>query len=179
MNICKMPTQRLKELNKHITRIMYIEMENVISNLTKPNTWCRHQQGFKHNYVQDIHTACPSACLCLFLGLSVSVLPLVCLSLGLSVSAPRLVCHSACLCLTWACLYLSLGLSVSVPRLVCPSACLCLTSACLYLSLGFSVPIPRLDPLFFSDNSLDGCERLGAKAGVCSWGTRGVHVLTV
>ena len=34
MEICKAPTLRLKALNKHsITHIMYIEMENVISNL--------------------------------------------------------------------------------------------------------------------------------------------------
>ena len=33
MEICKAPTLRLKALNKYgITRIMYIEMENVISN---------------------------------------------------------------------------------------------------------------------------------------------------
>ena len=31
MEICKAPTQRLKSLNKH-PHIMYIEMENVISN---------------------------------------------------------------------------------------------------------------------------------------------------
>ena len=32
MEICKAPTLRLKALNKHsITHIMYIEMENVIS----------------------------------------------------------------------------------------------------------------------------------------------------
>ena len=36
MEICKVPILRLKALNKHnITYIMYIEMENVISNLTK------------------------------------------------------------------------------------------------------------------------------------------------
>ena len=36
MEICKTPTLRLKELNKHnITHIMYMEMENVISNVTK------------------------------------------------------------------------------------------------------------------------------------------------
>ena len=37
---------------------MYIEMENVISNLTKTscNTYCRQQHGFKNNYVQDAHT---------------------------------------------------------------------------------------------------------------------------
>ena len=36
MEICKVPTLRLKALNKHdITQIMYIEMENVISDLTK------------------------------------------------------------------------------------------------------------------------------------------------
>ena len=33
MEICKAPTLRLKALNKHsITHVMYIEMENVISN---------------------------------------------------------------------------------------------------------------------------------------------------
>ena len=31
-------------------------MDDVISNLTKANTKCRHQQGFKHIYVQDAHT---------------------------------------------------------------------------------------------------------------------------
>ena len=37
MEVCKAPTLRLKALNKHnITHIIYnIEMENVISNLTK------------------------------------------------------------------------------------------------------------------------------------------------
>ena len=36
MEICKAPTLRLKALNKHnITHIMYIEMENIISNLSK------------------------------------------------------------------------------------------------------------------------------------------------
>ena len=36
MDICKAPTLRLKAMNKHsITHIMYIEMENVISNLKK------------------------------------------------------------------------------------------------------------------------------------------------
>ena len=36
MEICKAPTLQLKALNKHnITHIMYIEMENVISSLTK------------------------------------------------------------------------------------------------------------------------------------------------
>ena len=36
MEICKAPTMRLKALNKHnVTHIMYIEMENVIINLTK------------------------------------------------------------------------------------------------------------------------------------------------
>ena len=39
MEICKAPTPRLKVLNKdNITHIMYIEMENVIRNLTKANT---------------------------------------------------------------------------------------------------------------------------------------------
>ena len=38
MKICKVPTQQLKVLNKHITHIMYIKMENFISNLTKTNT---------------------------------------------------------------------------------------------------------------------------------------------
>ena len=34
IDICKAPTLRLKALNKHsITHIMYIEMENVMSNL--------------------------------------------------------------------------------------------------------------------------------------------------
>ena len=33
MTVCKTPTLRLKALNKHsITHVMYIEMENVISN---------------------------------------------------------------------------------------------------------------------------------------------------
>ena len=33
MEICKAPTLRLRVLNKHsITHIMYVEMENVISN---------------------------------------------------------------------------------------------------------------------------------------------------
>ena len=36
--------------------IMYIEMENVMSSLTKANTKCRHQQGFKDNYVEHTHT---------------------------------------------------------------------------------------------------------------------------
>ena len=36
MEICKAPTMRLKALNKHnVTHIMYIEMNNGISNLTK------------------------------------------------------------------------------------------------------------------------------------------------
>ena len=36
MEICKAPTPRHKALNKHsIAHIMYIEMENVTSNLTK------------------------------------------------------------------------------------------------------------------------------------------------
>ena len=36
MEICNAPTLLLKALNKHnITHIMYIEVENVISNLTK------------------------------------------------------------------------------------------------------------------------------------------------
>ena len=36
MEICKEPTLQLKALNKHnITHIMYVKMENVISNLTK------------------------------------------------------------------------------------------------------------------------------------------------
>ena len=36
MDICKAPTLRLKALNKHsIIHIIYIEMENVISNKTK------------------------------------------------------------------------------------------------------------------------------------------------
>ena len=39
MTICKAPTLRLKALNKHsVTHIMYIEMENVISNLTEAST---------------------------------------------------------------------------------------------------------------------------------------------
>ena len=39
MEICKAPTPQLKALNKHnVTHIMYIEMENVISSLTKTNT---------------------------------------------------------------------------------------------------------------------------------------------
>ena len=38
MEICKVPTLWLKVLNKHhITHTMYIEMENVICNLTKAN----------------------------------------------------------------------------------------------------------------------------------------------
>ena len=32
---------------------MYIEVDNVIRNLTKANTYCTHQEGFMHNYVQD------------------------------------------------------------------------------------------------------------------------------
>ena len=36
MEICKAPSLRLKELTKHnVIHIMYIEMENVISNLTQ------------------------------------------------------------------------------------------------------------------------------------------------
>ena len=36
MKICEAPTLRLKALNKHnITHIMYSDLENVISNLTK------------------------------------------------------------------------------------------------------------------------------------------------
>ena len=36
VKICKAPTLWLKALNKHnITHIVYIEMENVISNLTR------------------------------------------------------------------------------------------------------------------------------------------------
>ena len=36
MEICKAPTLRLKQMNKHnIAHIIYIEMENVISKLTK------------------------------------------------------------------------------------------------------------------------------------------------
>ena len=40
MDICRAPTPWLKALNKHndVTHIMYIEMENVISNLRKTNT---------------------------------------------------------------------------------------------------------------------------------------------
>ena len=39
MEICKTTTLRLKAVNKHnVTRILYIEMENVICNLTKANT---------------------------------------------------------------------------------------------------------------------------------------------
>ena len=39
MGIFKAPPLRLKALNKHsVTHMMYIEMENVISNLTKANT---------------------------------------------------------------------------------------------------------------------------------------------
>ena len=39
MEICQAPTLLLKALNKHnMTYVMYIEMENVISNLTKANT---------------------------------------------------------------------------------------------------------------------------------------------
>ena len=39
MEICKAPTPRIKALNKqNITHTMYIEMENVNSNLTKANT---------------------------------------------------------------------------------------------------------------------------------------------
>ena len=35
MDFCKAPTPRLKALNKHnMTHMLYIEMENVISNLT-------------------------------------------------------------------------------------------------------------------------------------------------
>ena len=30
---------------------MYIEMENIIRNLTKANTLCTHQHEFKHSYV--------------------------------------------------------------------------------------------------------------------------------
>ena len=44
MEICKVPTLRLKVLNKH-TYIMYIEMENVL-----------YRQVFKHNYAKDAHT---------------------------------------------------------------------------------------------------------------------------
>ena len=35
---------------------MYVEKENVICNLTKADACCTHEQGFKHNYVQDAHT---------------------------------------------------------------------------------------------------------------------------
>ena len=36
MEICKVPTLQLKALNKHsITHIMYIKMQNVISNYKK------------------------------------------------------------------------------------------------------------------------------------------------
>ena len=38
METCKGSTPRLKELKKHVThRLMYIEMDNVIRNLTKAN----------------------------------------------------------------------------------------------------------------------------------------------
>ena len=61
MEICKAPTLRFKALNKHsITHIVYIEMENVIRKKGKTTkqktTYCRHPQGFKHNYAKDAHT---------------------------------------------------------------------------------------------------------------------------
>ena len=46
LEMCKMPTLQLEALNKHyVTHIMYVEMKNVICNLTK----------LTHNYVQDVH----------------------------------------------------------------------------------------------------------------------------
>ena len=57
MEICKVPTLRLKALNKH-THIMYIEMENVIKN----NNNKIYRQGFKHNYAKDAHTHTHTHC---------------------------------------------------------------------------------------------------------------------
>ena len=48
MEICKVPTLRLKALNKH-THIMYIEMENVTPKKR------RYRQGFL-NTARDTHT---------------------------------------------------------------------------------------------------------------------------
>ena len=48
MEICKVPTLRLKALNKH-TRLMYIEMENFIKKKKKILT-----RVFKH-YARDVH----------------------------------------------------------------------------------------------------------------------------
>ena len=50
MEICKAPTQQLKVPNKHsLTRIIYIKMENVISdkkkNLFKAITQCSIEKG--------------------------------------------------------------------------------------------------------------------------------------
>ena len=57
MEICKVPTLRLKALNKH-THIMYIKMENVIKN----KYIYIYRQVFKHNYAKDVHThACMHA----------------------------------------------------------------------------------------------------------------------
>ena len=53
MKICKVPTLRLKALNKH-THIMYIEMENVIQKRRRKK--CIYWQVFKHNYAKDAHT---------------------------------------------------------------------------------------------------------------------------
>ena len=50
MEICKALTLWLKALNKH-TRIMYIEMENVIKKIFKNI----YRQVFKHNYAKHAH----------------------------------------------------------------------------------------------------------------------------
>ena len=47
MEICKVPTLRLKALNKH-THIMYIEMEMF--------NFFFFFKGFKYNYAKDAHT---------------------------------------------------------------------------------------------------------------------------
>ena len=55
--MCKEPTPWLKALNKrNITHLMYIRMENVICILTKANTSCTRQQGFKYNGARYTHT---------------------------------------------------------------------------------------------------------------------------
>ena len=50
MEICKVPTLRLKALNKH-THIMHIKMENVIPKKNRSI----YRQVFKHNYAKDAH----------------------------------------------------------------------------------------------------------------------------
>ena len=52
---CRAPASQLRALDRrNVTHVMYSGKDTVFRVLTKADIYCTIQQGFKHNYVQNV-----------------------------------------------------------------------------------------------------------------------------